>query len=155
MFTIEDICLIAVQIEQNGEATYRRAADTVVNPEIRKIILWMADEEHRHGKWFEKVVIQPKQTSSAEYEEMKALGRSLLQEMLKDQTFSLKGATLIQTGDEYTLIEQSIEFEKDTITFYEMLLGFVEDDDVRQQLNHIIDEEKNHVTQLQGMQRAE
>ena len=37
MFTLSDIRNIAVQIEENGEQTYRRAAERSVDPERKRL----------------------------------------------------------------------------------------------------------------------
>ena len=46
MFTVADIRNIAIQIEYNGEATYRRAAELADDMLIVQALLWMADESY-------------------------------------------------------------------------------------------------------------
>ena len=48
MFTMVDIRNIAIQIEENGEAAYRRAAFRSTDPERARLFTWMADEERSH-----------------------------------------------------------------------------------------------------------
>jgi rubrerythrin len=48
------------------------------------------------------------------------------------------------------LIDVLVEFEKDTILFYEMLSGFIPAPEVLSQLQTIIAEEKRHITQLEA-----
>ena len=48
-----------------------------------------------------------------------------------------------------------IEFEKDSILFYEMLLPFIRDEDTLAQLYKIIAEEKNHIDQLRKLIESE
>ncbi len=149
MFTISDICHIAVQIERNGENAYRQAAQNTSNPKISELLSRMAEDELRHAEWFRRVVVQ--QAEAPDCREMEAMGRALLQEMVKDQTFSLQDAMLSKAAAEDALLKQSIEFESDTIAFYEMLMDFVEDDKVRRQLKLIIQEERNHISLLEGV----
>ena len=49
------------------------------------------------------------------------------------------------------LIAIFIEFEKDTILFYEILEPFIEDDRTLADLKKIIAEENNHIIRLQGI----
>ena len=70
MFTLTDIRNIAVQIEQNGEETYRRAARQTSDPELAQMLNWLADEEKRHGKLFASIVIE--KTLTAEEAELAA-----------------------------------------------------------------------------------
>ncbi len=146
MFTIADIRHIAIQIEKNGEETYRKAAAEASDPEIRRILGQMADDEKKHRQWLEKLRENRKLTE--EQREMEAVGKTILQEMVKDKTFSLEQSTLNQVDGFAELLLTSQAFEKDTILFYEMLCGFVEEDETRQQLDTIIAEEKRHVDEI-------
>jgi rubrerythrin len=47
------------------------------------------------------------------------------------------------------LIGIFIEFEKDTILFYETLMPFIEDNDTLENIAKIIAEENNHIKKLQ------
>jgi rubrerythrin len=47
------------------------------------------------------------------------------------------------------LIGIFLEFEKDTILFYETLIPFIEDDDTLVNIKKIIAEENNHIKKLQ------
>jgi len=150
MYTLDDIRQIAIQIEQNGEQTYRSAAKRAGSPEVAKILNWMADEEHRHGKWFDQMPTGAKEVSN-EYQEMEELGRSLLKEMVENKTFSLDGDRLDATTDVLEVLSQSLEFEEDTILFYDMLKAFMEDQSGVAQLDLIINEEQGHVKVLKKL----
>lgn len=146
MFTLTDICNIAIQIEQNGAATYLNASKTMKDPKLAEVLAWMAKEEENHARWFES--IQSDKVLSAEQMEMEAVGRSLLQEIVQSNTFSLDSDVLKDTSQLTDLIAQSIEFERDTILFYEILLDLLEDEETIEKLNTIIREEHNHIKNL-------
>ncbi len=147
MYTIEDVRQIAIQIEQNGEQAYRSTAERVEHSDIARILNWMADEERQHGKWFAALPVDPKEVPD-EYRDMEDLGRALLKEMVEDKTFSLNGDKLVSASDVVAVLAQSIEFEQDTILFYDMLKAFMEDQGGGAQLDLIIDEERGHVKVL-------
>ena len=149
MFTLTDICNIAIQIEQNGAATYLNASKTTKDPELAEILAWMAKEEENHARWFKS--IQSDKILTAEQMEMEAVGRSLLLEIVQSNTFSLDNDVLKNTTELTDLIAQSIEFEQDTILFYEILLDLLEDDETIEKLNIIIREERNHIKKLELM----
>ena len=149
MFTLTDVRNIAVQIEQNGEGTYRRAASQARDPELARIFSWMADEEKHHGELFAAIVAD--RTLTAEQAELEAMGRSLLQDIVRSQTFSLDQQQLGQATSLEDVLVQSIEFEKDTIGFYEFFAGFLDDPEAKTQLNGIIEQERGHVRQLEQM----
>lgn len=150
MFTLADICNIAIQIERNGEAAYRQAAAQVSDPKIETLLKHMADEEQRHGRWFDALSASHGNKVS-DHQEMEEMGRALLQDMVKDQTFSLDPSALSQSEQVKTVVEQASRFENDTISFYEMLSDFVDDTAVQTQLERIIEEERQHIVQLEQM----
>lgn len=149
MFTLTDIRNIAVQIEQNGEATYRLAANQASSTELRKMLLWMAEEERQHAERFNSMLVN--KPLSAEQAELEAMGRSLLQDIVRSQTFSLKQQQLGQARNLEELLRQSIEFETDTIDFYEFLAGFLDAAEAIAQMQDIIEQERGHVQQLEQL----
>jgi len=153
MFTLTDICNIAIQIEQNGAATYHNASKTIKDPKLAEILAWMAKEEENHARWFES--IQSDKVLTTEQMEMETVGRTLLQEIIQSNTFSLDNDVLKNTTELADLIAQSIEFERDTILFYEILLDLLEDDQAIEKLNIIIREERNHVTKLKSLSESD
>ncbi|BCL63108.1 hypothetical protein DGMP_38010 [Desulfomarina profundi] len=149
MFTLTDICNIAIQIEENGAETYRRASEGVQDPKLAEILIWMAREEEKHARWFES--IRSNQTLSTEQKEMAAIGRSLLTDIMKSNTFSLDREKLEEASSFTEILTQSIEFEQDTILFYEILLDFLDNDETREKLEMIIREEQNHIKKLETL----
>ena len=45
MFTINEILNMAIQIEKNGEAVYRKSIEQISDPKLVSLLEWMADEE--------------------------------------------------------------------------------------------------------------
>lgn len=151
MFTIADIRNIAIQIERNGEDTYRKASQAATDPHIAETLAWMAEEEAHHAKWFESITSQKPLT--AEQKELEAVGRNLLQDMIKGNTFLLDENDLTKAVSVEEVLEKSRQFEKETIIFYEFLLNFLDDGESVQQLQSIIQEERNHVKKLESLQQ--
>lgn len=150
MFTDVDIQNIAIQIEQNGEDTYRRAAAEALDGEVRELLLWMAEEEKRHCAWFEAMELKQLE-KTPEQLEMEAMGKNLLQEMVKSRTFSLEQEELSTAEQLSRVLELSKDFEGDTILFYEFLKGFLDDEEAVKQLERIIEEERGHLRQLEQL----
>lgn len=146
MFTISDLRTIAIQIERNGEAAYRRASARAKDPELKKLLARMADDEQKHLQWFES--LKTAETVACELNELETLGQALLQDMMNEQTFSLDETDLARAENMVALLERSHAFEKDTILFYEMLHGFLEEAGAIAHLQRIIEEERAHVRML-------
>jgi len=152
MFTATDICNIAIQIEKNGEETYLNASKTVNDRHISEVLLWMAKEEAHHVQWFEKFSADI--TVSKEQQKIEAMGKSLLQDMVKGNSFLLKQNELEEAENVEAVISRSIELEQDTILFYEFLLGVLEEEKTINQLKKIIEEEHNHINQLELLKKT-
>jgi rubrerythrin len=149
MFTIADIRNIAVQIERNGEETYRKAGLASKNPEIAQLLAAMADDERRHGEWLATLTSDKPLTE--EQREMEAAGKTLLQDMVKGNPFLLAESELERAESVGEVLTRSKDFEKDTILFYQFIQEFLDDPDVVRQMQNIIAEEHNHLRQLEKM----
>ncbi len=147
MFTLSEIIDLAIRIEKNGENAYRKAQEEVSNPSLASMLQWLAEEEVEHVKWFTQ--LKEKAATSAEDPKLEEMGKAILQSVLGDQAFSIKDADFSKTEDINSLLELSVEFEKDTVLFYEMLSAFIEDEETLSQLDKIIEEEKRHVQLLE------
>ena len=141
---------MAIQIERNGEQFYRDALKKVSDASLISLLEWLANEEVKHREWF----TQKKETvkTRSEYLQVEKMGSALLQNILGDQSFSLKEADLSKIDRVDALLKLAVEFEKDSILFYEMVGTFMDDEDTTGHLNEIIAEENRHIQLLQGSQ---
>jgi len=147
MFTLTDIIEIALQIEKNGESTYRRAQRKTSDPSLADLLGLLADEELEHQRWFAE--IKSRVGTKPVDKNLEAMGRELFQNILGEKAFSLDDVDLSQIPDIQTVMRISAEFEQDTVVFYEMLEPFVEEPQSRDDLRVIIEEEKGHLRNLQ------
>ena len=148
MFSTIEILDIAIGIEQNGEAVYREALEVISDPRLMELLTWMADEEVKHARWFSDL----KQKVGAESANpfVEEMGRELFNDLLGEKSFSHKEVDFSKVEHIDDLMEIFIEFERDSILFYELLEPFIEDENTLQNLKKIIAEENNHITRLQG-----
>ncbi len=146
MFSIREIIDIAIKIEKNGETYYREAVEKISNPSLKPVLLFLADQEHEHMEWFEK--LKAKMRTKEGNRKVAEISESMLQSLVGDQTFSLEDADLSEVDSVEKLIELAIELEKDTILFYQILQSFIEDSDTLKGLDEIIAEENRHIELL-------
>jgi len=147
MFSIEDIVNLAVKIEKNAEKTFREAATKVANPSLVSLLHWLADEEIKHAEWFSE--FHKKLDRAVDDPKLEEIGKAILQSALDDQVFSLKDVDFSNIDQIADLLRKTIEFENDTILFYEMIRSFLEDEETSVHLNTIIEEEKGHIRLLE------
>lgn len=146
MFAIKEIIDMAIRIEKNGEAVYRSAIEKISNPALVSLLEWMADEEDCHAKWFSDLKQEVETLSKNPF--IEEMSRELLNDLIGEQSFSLKEVDFSQVDSTNELIFIFIEFEKDSILFYEMLQPFIQDKDTLAQLAKIIVEENSHIERL-------
>lgn len=147
MFSVKEILDLAIQLEKNGESVYRNAVDKVTEPELVSLLIWMADEEVRHRRWFSEVKKNFETLSINPF--MEEMSRQVFGGMLGDKSFSHREVDFSKVESLDDLIGIFIEFEKDTVLFYETLIPFIEDNDTLEYLKKIIDEENTHIKKLQ------
>ncbi|UCH23654.1 MAG: ferritin family protein [Deltaproteobacteria bacterium] len=146
MFSINEILDMAIRLERNGEAVYRNAIRQISEPQLVSLLKWMADEEVQHAEWFselkKKLAARPQNPIGEE------MSRKLFKDLLGEQSFSLQDTDFSQVYRINDLIAIFIEFEKDTVLFYEMLESFIENEETLRQLKEIIAEENRHIERL-------
>ena len=149
MFSTNEILDLAIKIEKNGEAVYREAVEMVSNPELASLLTWMADEEVTHAEWFSELKTQ---AATAPHNPIaEEMSRELFKDLLGEKNFSHTDVDFTLVATVADLLAIFIEFEKDSVMFYEMLMPFIDDDTALQNLKKIIAEENNHINKLQGL----
>ncbi|MDJ0913529.1 MAG: ferritin family protein [Desulfobacterales bacterium] len=149
MFSLNEIFDIAIKIERNGETAYRKAIDKADKPELASLLGWIADEEMKHTQWLnelrDKYLLMP---SGGQVEEISS---DLLNELLGDHSLSLDDVDFANIHEVNELIKVWIEFEEDTVLFYEMLQQFIEEEQTTGLIDQIIAEEKKHIANLKEL----
>ena len=138
---------MAIKLEKNGEAVYRKAVEKVSNKELVALLLWMADEEVKHANWFVELKLSLEQKSVNPF--MEKMSRELFNDLLGDKNFSLKEVDFASVDEIEDLIAIFIEFEKDSVRFYQVLQPFIDDPVALESLKRIISEENSHIKRLE------
>ena len=149
MFSAKEIIDLAIKLENNGEAVYRDAIEKVSKPGLVPLLERMADDEVKHASWFADLKHNLETKNENPFKE--EMSRELFNEMLGEKNFSLKDIDFSTIENIDDLVEIFIEFERDSIIFYEVLKPFVEDPVARKYLQKIIDEEKSHIEHLKDI----
>ena len=146
MFTTAEIIELAIRIEKNGEKTYRKAQEKAFDLSMVTMLQRLADEEMEHARWFTE--LKKRAGVITNDPELEAMGESILKSVLGDQAFSITDVDFSKMEDRRKLLETALEFEEDTILFYELLGSFMGDEESLQRLQEIIEEERRHVRNL-------
>ena len=146
MFLIHEILDLAIRLEKNGESVYRNAAAKLSGPDLVSLLVWMADEEVKHALWFSELKHKLETESINPF--MEEMGREIFTDILGEKSFSHRDVDFSKMNQPHDLVAVFIEFEQDTVLFYETLKPFIEDSDTLNNLEKIIAEENNHIAML-------
>lgn len=147
MFSSSEVIDMAIRIEKNGEKAYRDAVKTIDNQELTALLAWMAEEELKHADWFSDLKEHLELKSRDPF--LEEMSYQLFNDLLAEQSFSLKDANFTAIERISALISVFIEFEKDSIIFYETLQPFIEEKEALAQIRIIVEEEHRHIKKLQ------
>jgi rubrerythrin len=148
LLTLSEILEIAVRIERNGEAFYRKTAAQMKAPSLASLLQFLADEDAKHRKIFESMLSHADAdgTTGSDREER----QSFLQSYAGAYIFSERDAGTTM-AERVTTPEQAVEFgidvETESMLFYLGFRNFVNEQD-RGTVDAIIDEEHSHYVKL-------
>ena len=153
MFSITEIIDLAVQIERNGEKLLQAAQMEVSDPELVSLLQWMENEERQHVEWFSQ--LRPIVKERSDMSHLEKMGNDLLKKMLGDQSFSLGDTDFSELESVKELVSAMVEFERDTVLFYQMIRTAVTDKETLDLLDQIIAEENRHAERLGAFLESE
>lgn len=148
VLSAEEIFEMAMQIEKSGYAYYSTIADATSNQGLKELFHYLAGEEQRHYRFFEKLskevenfsITQDDWEQISEYIQATTDSRFFFGE---DKAISLAK----KTGDAQEALDVAIGFEKDTLLFFYEIKNATPSHS-QEAAQQIIDEEKRHVTLL-------
>ena len=152
-FNAQEVFDMAIRIEENGAAFYRKAAELQDGPD-KNFLITLARMEDRHKARFEKMRnqvsdLEKSQTvfdpEDEQFLYLKAMADSHGGEGNPDLANQFTGQ---ETMEE--IITTAIGLEKESILFYLGLRDLVPPKLGREKIDEIIEEEKLHVAQLNG-----
>ena len=159
-YNLDEIFEIAEQIERNGAAFYRKAADQSRAEDARTLFLALADQEDDHERVFAELrrLCVPADQGVAGYDKDDVMAQ-YLRAMAGTYVFNRnQRPTDLLTGDETVgdVLRLAIGQEKDSIILYVGLQGAMLDGAERTSVGRIVREEQKHLAQLaQSLERAE
>ncbi len=153
-FNAAEVFEMAVKIEENGAAFYRKAASLQNNDEDIKFLEALAKMEDRHKATFEEMM---KELSDAEKKQTVFDADEELSLYLKAMVDAHGGEGDPEAAEALTasdtmerIVSTAIGLEKESILFYIGLKDLVPPKLGREKIDGIIKEETQHVAQLKG-----
>lgn len=153
-FNINELFEIAVQIERNGGAFYRKAAEDIVDDRSREQLLDLAAMEDSHVKIFSAMQQEvAQQHSDLVADDPNQEARKYLRVFASGQVFDLTRDPMDflqypRTIEE--ILRKAIELERDTVLYYLGMKSAVPPTLGGEKVDKIIQEEMGHITLLSG-----
>ena len=150
-FSINEIIELAVQIEKKGYTFYNKALERKnLSSNSKELLKKLRDDEIVHEQTFKKMrteLDREEITLSGDWQEVSNYLRTISDShIFSEPDAAIKLATSVKNEKE--LIENAIQFEKDTLLFFNSIYEEIKDQTVRKILKKIIDEEVLHVEKL-------
>jgi len=146
VFNMNEILEMAEQIERNGAAFYRKAAEGISDSKNRELLLELAQMEDQHEKIFASLRAQlseDEKTSTVFDPEGEAV--LYLRALADTRVFFEKK---IDTGSMEEILKEALVAEKDSIVFYLGMKELVPEKAGKAKIDSIIKEEMGHIKLL-------
>jgi len=148
-FNADEILQIAIEIEHNGQAFYKRASEIVDDPDAQAMFLKLSEWEAVHAETFSRL----KERFSGRHAELSILDPNheavkYLQAIADGKIFKTSVPVESMTPVGMTVCDvlwDALDREKDTVIFYVAFKAVVIDGEDRDALERIILEEIEHV----------
>jgi rubrerythrin len=145
-FNADDIFEIAEQLERNGAAFYRQAAQAVADASAKEFLLQLAGMEDDHQKTFAGMRAQlGADEKKATVFDPEADAVAYLRALADTRVFFEKE---IDTTSMAAILKDAITAEKDSIVFYLGMRDMVPQGKGRNRLDDVIKEEMGHIRLL-------
>ncbi len=154
MFSPSDLFDIAIQIERNGAAFYRKAAQQFAEPAVREELLDLALMEEEHEATFEllKERLLGVAPGASDLFESDTEAVAYLESFTQGRIFDMSKDTGPAAGQTLTLIDvlrQAIEKERDSVMFYLGMKNLIPASEGADKIDSIIKQEMSHIGILQ------
>ena len=142
-FNAVEALTIARKLEREGINFYKEFLETVADPKVKEVLVYLLDEEMEHLKLFENML------EREDPESLNDDGEGVL-DILDGGVFALPKSEALAT-DLNKAIQLGINVEKRSLAFYLEIAKHTKSEEGKRVLKKIIGEEKNHWEELKRL----
>lgn len=149
-FTISEILIIALKIEEYGKDFYKQYSEISDLEETKKTFMFLSKEEQIHYDKYKAILnsLRQKELKINYPGDVSFYLKALAEESIFDESKKVEIALKIKSEKE--ILEFALELEHDSIKFYETMKRTIPLK-YRKTVNGIINEEKEHVKIINNM----
>jgi len=154
VFSASEIVKMGIEIERNGQDFYNGLMQKTRDIKLQDIFSLLAQEEEKHIHAFEDILkaTQAGQDWGMESDDYYAYMRSLSEQYVFTKENTGKGIAA-SIRDEKEAIEKAINFEKESIIFYDGIKKVVPESE-KKIVDALIEQEKNHLERLSALKEG-
>ena len=138
----------AMKMEKDGKAYYEKLSRETDNPELKKILIELAEEEERHYQYFSHLKSDPNDTSGAKKlkgSKTLALAKNIFEQLAENSDDNSYGKDVVSAWT------QALRNEEKSEKFYREAAAEEHDKERKNLLLKIAQEENNHVHMVSGI----
>jgi rubrerythrin len=151
-FSADEVFEMAMDIEKNGEAFYRKATSLAKDAGVKAVLTELMKQEQQHYVTFKSLRDNlPPKTSLPTYADPESEEYLYLETLVKSRMFgNVREAEALATkvGNEIEALKAALTFEKDTILFFQAMQRMTDERLGRGEVDRIIEEEHRHVVRI-------
>ncbi len=145
-FTEAEVIQLAISMEEEGVKFYEKYA-TMVDVELKKVLLGMAEDEKEHAKVFKKMYKEIQMNPGEEDYLFSEHVQDFFASHAKSEGFNRSQGPIDSVRD---ALKMAAETERITIGYYKSLLAYAKDN-VKAVLERLIQEEEKHLERLEEL----
>ncbi len=151
-FSADEVFEMAMDIEKNGEAYYRKALTLAKSAGVKTVLTDLMEQEQHHYATFKGLRdnLPPRASlptvadpESEEYLYLDALVKSRLFNTTREAE-----ALAAKSGNEIEALRSALVFEKDTVLFFQTMKAMTDERLGRGDIDRIIEEEHRHIVRI-------
>ncbi|HSG27364.1 MAG TPA: ferritin family protein [Candidatus Krumholzibacterium sp.] len=151
-FNADEVFEMGMDVERNGEAYYKKAAELAVDPEVKKVFEYLGKEEKKHWETFRQMRESLSgDTTSPTVMDPEGLNEAYLDALVKSRLFTNEyeaKKVAEQAKDATGALNAALTFEKDTILFFSSMKSMTREDLGADKIDMLIDEERLHIIRI-------
>jgi rubrerythrin len=144
---IKDAIKTAIQMEKDGYSFYKKAAAQTSSDMGRIIFETLAGDEQMHLDVFQKMFEE--KIGKSEWEELVNSSKKYANIQIFPKDLKEAGEVNPDTN-EIDALRMAMDSEREAIDYYSKIRDSHEDEEIREIIDEIIDQEKNHYNLLEG-----
>lgn len=154
-FSADEVFEMGMDIERNGEAYYRKAAELVKDAKIKAVFTDLMEQEAVHYAVFKglREKLPPRAAlptvadpDSEEYLYLDALVKSRLFGDVREAE-----AVAAKVGSAAEALRAALTFEKDTVLFFQSMKSMTDERLGKSEIDRLIEEEYRHIVRISGL----